>query len=176
MPKTASTSLCRAFRQLGYRHCGHNNTQMDRDIVARFSEYGILLEDDRQQLLRWTADCDVFCDYPFGHATGYPLALKRAAWPKAKYVWIDRNLTEWAASFGRWYPSKQPSSHAIASYTHHRNEFVRASPFMDSLMLDIAELNWSAVTQLAFGAPCTVKRPFPWANANTQAGASEFFS
>jgi len=173
MPKTGTTSMGCAFAALGYRDCGCMPSLMNATL-HRLWRSG-RATDEVLSRFRARVDalhCDVFSDYPLGHATGYALSMKVALWSNASFVWINRNLSEWYRSWKRHGETVDPS-YSKVSQTAARRWYKRAHAEVLSarrkwpgqiFMARTEGLDWTVVTRIAYGRECTPNLSFPHAN------------
>jgi len=81
-----------ANREPDFRTFRNESAKEVRDILSDF--------------VHEVADFDIFSDAPFGHVAIHPYVKKIVA-PKAKFIWVHREMESWLDSIERWEVSHQ---------------------------------------------------------------------
>lgn len=90
--KTGTTSLERAFTELGYKVChGHFNNNHTNFLIALY------VNKDYREILKMTKLFDAFADGPWGGGDLYKTLLDE--YPDAKYILTVREPEKWYMSF-----------------------------------------------------------------------------
>lgn len=117
--KTGTTSLGRALIGLGVGHrempyspavlrahrrviARYNKAANRSESAAAFLEaHGADAVAELRGFTRALAPYDVFPDAPFGHNHLHPF-LQKALAPRARFIWVNRDIPDWVASVRRW--------------------------------------------------------------------------
>lgn len=123
-PKSATTTLGRFLSTLGYRRRGYAGVHFERRFTGPIRAMNSLVDGaswgnlpnqstllsahpDAPNLLAHSRHFGAFSDSPFGHVfggegPGLDLRAKLVLWPRARFVWSDRPVSDAALSWCHW--------------------------------------------------------------------------